>query len=391
MRKTSAHLAITAMLAVAACTPLPDSAPAKPAPVYIYGTERGAGSIGSHLVQGGDTFDSIAKRYDVTVEDLIAVNKLKSGDVVKSGSRLLLPRPRNYQVREGDTARSVAKMFELSPADLGSANKLSGPYVLAPGQTLALPRQQLDNLIQKALAKPLVLPKQKPPLPALKAAPTLTASAAKPEPKLGGPHVLQLPEGMEAQQTASQRAMPGQKHVLVVPESYRPPATPPVAVVDTPAPMNRSAPEPAPAAPASAPASVQQASLQPVPRGDGFMVPVQGKVVSTYGTMPDGRRNDGVNIAAAAGTPVQAAKRGRVVFAGDDIAGYGNMVLVQHTGQYVTVYAHLDRVMVRKGDAVEKGDMLGTVGKTGAVSTPQLHFEVRQGKGTKNPAHELSL
>jgi murein DD-endopeptidase MepM/ murein hydrolase activator NlpD len=105
--------------------------------------------------------------------------------------------------------------------------------------------------------------------------------------------------------------------------------------------------------------------------------PVQGPVLSTFGPKGQGLNNDGVNIGAPKGAPVVAAANGIVVYAGNEMKGFGNLVLIRHTGGWVTAYAHLDRTLVNKDAVVAQGDMIGTVGKTGNVPSPQLHFETR--------------
>jgi murein DD-endopeptidase MepM/ murein hydrolase activator NlpD len=114
--------------------------------------------------------------------------------------------------------------------------------------------------------------------------------------------------------------------------------------------------------------------------------PVQGPILSGFGPKGPGLNNDGVNIGAPKGAPVVAAAPGTVVYAGDEMKGFGNLVLIRHEGDWVTAYAHLDRVMVKKDSVVAQGDEIGTVGKTGNVSTPQLHFETRQSGKPVDPA-----
>jgi murein DD-endopeptidase MepM/ murein hydrolase activator NlpD len=108
-----------------------------------------------------------------------------------------------------------------------------------------------------------------------------------------------------------------------------------------------------------------------------FIQPVTGDIISGYGPKDGGQRNDGVNFVAPAGTPVRAAAAGEVVYAGDQVPGFGNLVLVKHDGGWVTAYAHLGRVDVKMRDMVMQGQQIGQVGSTGGVSQPQLHFEVR--------------
>jgi murein DD-endopeptidase MepM/ murein hydrolase activator NlpD len=108
-----------------------------------------------------------------------------------------------------------------------------------------------------------------------------------------------------------------------------------------------------------------------------FDWPLRGRTLAGFGPRAGGQRNDGIDIAAASGTPVKAADGGTVVYAGNEVRGLGNLLLVSHTGGYITAYAHLDRMSVAKGAKVRKGQTIGTVGSSGGVSEPQLHFEIR--------------
>ena len=108
-----------------------------------------------------------------------------------------------------------------------------------------------------------------------------------------------------------------------------------------------------------------------------FIWPLRGQVISPFGDKGTGQHNDGVDIAAVPGSGVHAAAAGEVVYAGSSIPGFGNLVLVKHSGGWVTAYAHLDRIEVRMRDSVAQGDEIGQAGQTGAVDRPQLHFEVR--------------
>lgn len=295
-------IALLLILFVAGCGFLP--ADTGPAPIYTYGSGKGVGSTGSHMVTDGDTLSNIARRYGLTVADLASQNGLTTTAKLRVGQRLTLPRPRDYKVKDGDTTRVVARVFEMSPAELARLNKISGSGELRPGQTLSLSREKLNALVRDVVQRPLSLP------------------PAKPQ-KSNSP-------------------------------------------------------------------SIVTAVLQPVPKGKIFMAPVRGTVLTSYGTGGDGRQNDGVNIAAPLGAPVQAARAGAVVYAADDIEGYGNMILIKHDKSYVTVYAHLADLRVKQGDHVQQGQMIGTVGQTGAVTEPQLHFEIRRGKATENPAKYIT-
>ena len=120
-----------------------------------------------------------------------------------------------------------------------------------------------------------------------------------------------------------------------------------------------------------------------------FAWPVRGKILSAYGAKSNGLFNDGINISATRGTAVKAAENGVVAYAGNEVKGMGNLVIVQHDGGWMTVYAHMDSMSVRRGHKVSVGQKIGTVGETGKVDSPQLHFEIRKGTKAYNPSSYL--
>jgi murein DD-endopeptidase MepM/ murein hydrolase activator NlpD len=123
-----------------------------------------------------------------------------------------------------------------------------------------------------------------------------------------------------------------------------------------------------------------------VPAGAArFIWPVSGRILSGFGRNVEGQRNDGINIAVAHGTPVRAAANGTVTYVGNELKGYGNLLLIQHDGGFVTAYAHADRIVVERGERVRSGDIVGYTGATGDVTQPQLHFEIRQNTKPVNP------
>jgi murein DD-endopeptidase MepM/ murein hydrolase activator NlpD len=116
-----------------------------------------------------------------------------------------------------------------------------------------------------------------------------------------------------------------------------------------------------------------------------FAWPLTGQVISDFGSGGSGERNNGINIAAAVGTPIRASAAGTISYAGNELRGYGNLVLIKHDDGYVTAYAHAERIVVQRGDAVTKGQIIAYAGSTGDVTTPQLHFEIRHGVQPVNP------
>ena len=104
----------------------------------------------------------------------------------------------------------------------------------------------------------------------------------------------------------------------------------------------------------------------------------------------NGQQNDGINIAVPEGTPVKAAEDGVVAYAGNELKGYGNLVLVRHPNGYVTAYAHAKELLVKRGDQVKRGQVIAQSGQTGNVNAPQLHFEIRKGASPLDPTRFLN-
>lgn len=142
----------------------------------------------------------------------------------------------------------------------------------------------------------------------------------------------------------------------------------------------------APALPAAKPTAGYKAPLPTPPAAAGdFIWPAQGRIISNYGAKEGGTHNDGINIAVPAGSPVKAAQSGVVAYSGNELKGYGNLLLVRHSNGWMTAYAHNSKLMVKRGDTVARGQTISLAGSTGSVSTPQVHFEVRKGAKAVDP------
>jgi len=130
----------------------------------------------------------------------------------------------------------------------------------------------------------------------------------------------------------------------------------------------------------------RKAIPKPAPRSSSrFAWPIKGRVISGFGTKRDGLRNDGINISAKRGAPVKAAENGVVAYSGNELRGFGNMILVKHSGGWITAYAHVEKILVKRGQKVTRGQSIASVGSSGGVVTPQLHFEIRRGMNPVNP------
>lgn len=332
---------MSAVIALAGCLETADSG--HRAPVVQYGQNGGAESTGMHTVSGGDTVWTIAQGYKLSMQDIIRVNHLSPPYNLPAGTRLKLPPPATYNVRPNDSLYTISQTFSASVTEMARLNNLSPPYRIREGQALKVPAMHT---------------------------PTRTAP----------PQMVARIERIEQQQQGREQRM------AYVP----PPAT--VHAQPLPAPAGQQhpwqLPQPAPtvATPAQPkPAPTAVVAKAPPRAGGKFGWPVRGTVISGYGPKEGGLHNDGINIEAERGAPVYAAENGVIVYAGGELKGFGNMILIKHADRWVTAYAHMDSITAQRGQQVKMGDVIGTVGSTGSVGSPQLHFETRRGTEALNP------
>jgi len=121
-----------------------------------------------------------------------------------------------------------------------------------------------------------------------------------------------------------------------------------------------------------------------------FRWPVRGRIIEKFGPRGDGTHNDGINLAVPNGTRVKAAEAGIVAYAGSELKGYGNLVLIRHDNNWVSAYAHNDKLMVKRGDKIKRGQVVARAGTSGSVEQPQVHFELRKGSKPVNPTKYMA-
>ena len=251
---------------------------------------------------------------------------------------------RGYRVIRGDTVYGLARRFGITPKSLIVANRLRSPYVLEIGQSLSLPGDQ-NHIVRKGDTTYGISRRYGVSLRAL-----VSANRLRPPYRLTIGQKLRIPGGTTARR----------RTVSVTSANTR----------------------------GDGPRSVRT----PTPRrgSSRFAWPLEGRIISTFGPKEGGIHNDGINILARKGTAVKVAENGVVVYADDDLEGYGNLVLVRHAGGWVTAYAHNDSVTVKEGDVVKRGQLIARVGDSGGVPQPQLHFEVRRGRTALDPLRYLT-
>lgn len=302
------------------------------------------------VVGKGDTLYGLANRHGVSPRAIIDANGLKPPYKLLVGQRLVLPRDREHQVQRGEGLYAIARLYNVDAYEMARLNGLSAPYKLLLGQRLRIPGSAMGRTAVATAA----------PAPAPESQPVAKVENVTLEPPKGGVDVASLPAPGEPLPPPTQPAPPPQAE-----------AVPPPIV------------EPEPAARASLPEP-------PAPSGKGLVWPVRGKVISGFGPKEKGLQNDGINIAAALGTPIAAAEDGVVAYAGNELRGFGNLVLIKHGNGMTTAYAHAEEILVKRGDTVGKGQIIAKVGQTGSVHAPQLHFEVRRGKQPVDPMTYLA-
>ncbi len=375
--------------------------------IPMYG---GADEYTEIAVVRGDTLYLLGKKYNMTVEEIAKENNLTAPYLLRVGQKLRVRVPTEQAIAEiktapatksetkaevkpepkpeskveakaepkpkaepahktttrvdvgavtvapGDTLYSLSRKYSIPVNDLAVINNLTPPFALYAGQTLRVPD--------------------------LSSAPVRTAKAATTAPAKAAPKAeTKMANHQSAKVTAKQANKPATK-----PEQKS--ATKSKATNQDKKPKEQTTKK------QTATKTTQIKSSTKAPTiaarsASKFSWPVRGRVLSNYGAKNGGLFNDGINIGANVGTSVLAAENGVVAYAGNEVKGMGNLVIIQHSDGWMTVYAHMDSLGVRRGTNVRVGQKIGTVGKTGKVDKPQLHFEIRRGTRAYNPIQYL--
>jgi murein DD-endopeptidase MepM/ murein hydrolase activator NlpD len=299
------------------------------------------------------------------------------------------------RVESGMTLYSIARANGISVQQLATANNLDEPYTVSLGQVLRIPGGKVAQAPVRKLV-PLVQEEEQAtaePVKKMKAGTAHTVESGDTLYSLGRQY------GVSPFAIADLNGLPHNK-ALSLGQHLRIPAGGVAQVVKAKPAAKEDIADDLVATPNEQVAQDVPAVKKPMlkqvldaPADAGALAmrwPVKGKVISGYGAKPNGLKNEGINIAVPEGTSVRAAEGGVVAYAGNELKGYGNLVLIRHAGGYVTAYAHASELMVKRGDTVKRGDVIAKAGQTGAVQSPQLHFEVRKGASALDPYKYLS-
>jgi murein DD-endopeptidase MepM/ murein hydrolase activator NlpD len=314
---------------------------------------------GTPVVVGSEeTLEAIGRKYGVPTSAIMQANNIADPAAIRPGQRLVIPR----------YVSSAAAVHPQSAHPAPSVATHHAPaveyvHVVSPGESLiGISRKYGVTLAVLAKANKIE------PYTKVNMGDRLTIPGKHAEPKqASAPQV-------EKKQQASQ---PAPQHVAQ--------AEPATRIATVPAKENARVVTREPVANASPAKSAEPTGAMP-----SFRWPVHGRIISAYGTKISGAQNDGINLAVPEGTPVKAAEDGVVAYAGNELKGYGNLVLVRHSNGYVSAYANASELMVKRGDTVKRGQVIARAGQTGSVSSPQLHFEIRKGSTPVDPSKYLS-
>jgi murein DD-endopeptidase MepM/ murein hydrolase activator NlpD len=317
---------------------------------------HGLGQGGTTIIVGtSDTLEGLSRRYNVSPAAIMQANGYKGPRALSPGQQLIIPRqsagvaapalaapaskavavasaaPSVHVVNHGDTLLSIARRNRVPVAALARANNLDTSAKLKLGMKLTVP------VSKTAAATPVAQPAAVAAAPAAALTPPATKVAAATTGPQQTAHLAQATTAMEE-------------------------------------------------TPAEAPVKATEATGA-LPT---FRWPVRGKVITAYGAKANGKSNDGINLAVPEGTPVKAAEDGVVAYSGNELKGYGNLVLVRHANGYVTAYAHASELLVKRGDTIKRGQIIAKSGQSGEVGSPQLHFEIRKGSSPVDPLQFLN-
>ena len=351
------------------------------------------------IVVRGDTVYALAKKHNMSVEEFAKINNLKSPYTLKIGQKLRTHVPVKETVKEkntvpevkpvvekkkeipniistekvaeikservaaaktvvkqsttqkrinlteitvsrGDTLYSLSRKYEIPVNDLAVINKISAPFTLSVGQKLKVPK--LDKVQTKTIYKT--------------------------EDKKTVQNAVKTSEKKVDKKINIKSQTPQKSSYSAVSEKQK---------INTEKTKNNTK-------------QTKQETHKIVARSSSkFSWPLRGKILSGYGPKEGGLVNDGINISANLNAAVKSAENGIVAYAGNEIKGMGNLIIIQHADGWMTVYAHLNSMNVRRGNKVSVGQNIGSVGKTGKVDKPQLHFEIRKGTKSYNPIQYL--
>ncbi len=359
-----------------------------------------AGPSKQVVVGPEDTVYGIAYNNGIPTRSLIAANNLKPPYVLNPGQVLIIPSFNEHIVGEGETLQAVAEEYGVNVDVLAQENNIQSPSSVTSGTSLMIPPRDTESLAE-ALKPPSqeILTSSLAPLPLIKSSPPREGSNTLAP--LASSNAV-LPDDLAAE-LAREKGSPVEKEK--VDSSSKPLLMGNLAQKKGGAPIGSSQGSEESVKEHQTPkkeVKKQEPKEEKIPekkeakkedkkkeaevKDVNFIWPVEGKVISKFSP---GGENDGINIKIPAGTLVKASADGTVIYAGDGLKNFGNLILLKHKDGWVTAYGHNTDLLVQKGDKVKQGQEIAHSGKIGDVGEPQLHFEIRKVKQPVDPLTKL--
>lgn len=330
----------------------------------------------------GETLYNLSKRYGVPVSAIVKANNLSDPSVVKAGSTVIIPtyvysRSAPVSAPDNDAGTRTAS------ADRGSLvvpARAPTPVQAARGQAIPDRAASPDRTASK------VEPRQE------EVAGTVRVASGDTLAAIARQQGVSISAIKSANNLNSDTIRIGQVLKMPAGAPHSPAAADPAVTASVRSEKPEAGPRPY-VKPQSQPATEQTAAKDdaaPAQTGIGeFRWPVRGRVISAFGDKTAAGRNDGIDISVPEGTAVKAAENGVVVYAGDELAGFGNLVLVRHSDGWVSAYGYNQKIDVQRGDEVRRGQTIARSGRTGDADMPKLHFELRKGSTPVDPIKQL--
>lgn len=359
------------------------------------------------------TVYGIAYEHGIPTRALIAANNLKPPYTLLLGQVLIIPAPNEHIVGQGETPQSIAEEYGVNVDVLVQENEASS---VRQGERLAIPSRDTKSMTE-ALKPPSnnIVTSSLAPLPSVKSAPSTGKVGVLPKSTESSPP---LPNEL-AEEIAREKGAPTGSPIHAKEDSSSKPvlmgnltqrnAGAPIgsvalqeeevlekpekeikktnkkegSLVENKKETKKEAKKETQTQDKESIAKKEETSTDK--KQPQFVWPVEGKVISKFSP----GKNDGIKVKVPEGTAVKAAAAGDVLYAGSELKGFGNLLLLKHKDGWVTAYAYNSSLLVNKGDAVKQGQVIAKSGKTGDAKEPQLHFEVRKGKQPVDPLTQL--
>jgi len=356
-------------------------------------------------VEQGDTLYSIAKKNNTNLREIIELNNIEPPYQVKVGESIKIPVASYHESRDGETLYSISRMYNMKVNDLIAINDLKFPYAIYTGDKIKInPNKNLKNQEQK-------------PSENIEIAQKTTKDLSKNSKNEKAPNNI-------SKENLKEKNIADNKNIKAKLANENSAKNEPDKVLSSNKSIDKSAeiesyglkPTEVRARELSkaddnsktvkniipAQNQIVQTKLEinkPIDKdaikkiankSNHFAWPVRGEIVSKFGPKSAGLFNDGINIKAKSGQNVMASEDGIIAYVGNELKGYGNLVIIKHAGGWISAYAHLKDFAVNRGQKIYQGQKIGSVGDSGKVKYPQLYFGLRKGRDAVNPETHLN-